>query len=992
MRFCFFSIFSYFTIALTCEAQNPLTINFTVKDGLPSNEIHDLEFDEYGRLWMATEFGVSVFDGYEIKNHYVSDGLASAPVFEIFKDNLNRMWCVGGSGELSIIENGEINSYQYNDKILDFKGNNYNLHSDFHVDQNNLVFISFYEVGKLRIDSTGNVSRFHSRVSHNDSQDLQVESIDDSALFFTVPPKNEQVTFYDSVVAKLKIPNRKPLNIKRGKSTMSYDFFNSFYLGDTLVVSFNEYIYVIRNNRIILEYKFDTPIIKITQHSDKLWFSHHSGGVLVFKRSSFLKDTLYHILPGKIVTDVRITKSGEVWISTVLNGLYCIPNMGIKHIGSSNGLKERNITSICYHGNFLLCGGKEGNIYKIKNEMVVRTYPGIGRVPGAIQNIAVKYNKILSLSDNRVYINEEGKPASTINCLGPGNYDVECKVKNWRLTESGELILLGKAIFILDDNLNRKFIFDAELSSYSFKHIVVEDDNWFWVATPTGLQMLKDNRLTHIDLNNKLLKTQITSMERLNDRHLIFGSNGSGLILFDTKSMKSFMVNSNLIPPGNRVNDILVAGDESCWIATVNGLYYVQFKSKDLTRPLVRKYAEFDGLSSNEINQVKIHNDTLILATSNGISIIPKKILMEEVPRPRLLIEKLIVNDREILELESLRLNYDQNRIRIHYSGVDLRCRGKLTYWYRLKGSDDTWHSTTERYINYNGLPHGAYTFELKTINKDGIESNIDKKLSFIIQPPFWRTWWFIAIGIIILLSVAGLITRKRVEIIKRNAEKEISLNQERSEMEMLALRAQMNPHFIFNTINSIQYLINSSQNDKAEYFLEKFSKLLRGIVDHGLNVRVKISDEIDMLRTYLDLQNLRFDHIFVFDFHIDESIDTETTFIPAMILQPFIENAIQHGLLNKKGQGIIELKITREGKNLKFSIEDNGIGRKKAAKIHRKQVESKGSIGLKNIIRRVELIHGEAGGNYISVVDLYDDRGNPAGTRVVIELKEEYL
>ena len=220
--------------------------------------------------------------------------------------------------------------------------------------------------------------------------------------------------------------------------------------------------------------------------------------------------------------------------------------------------------------------------------------------------------------------------------------------------------------------------------------------------------------------------------------------------------------------------------------------------------------------------------------------------------------------------------------------------------------------------------------------------------------------------------------------MVKRRRELLQNINEYKQKM----LRQQMNPHFIFNTLNSIQYFLLDEDTTSSLTYLSKFAKLMRIVLDNSQHTFIPIEDEIRGLKLYLELESLRFEESFDYEIEIDEDVNTFEYKIPALLIQPYVENSIRHGLLHKQGKGFLFVRITKQEESLFLIIEDNGIGRKKAGEIKQNQGVIQQSLGSKITEDRIQILNSLYSNEIdIQYVDLEDDQGNARGTRVEIRL-----
>jgi hypothetical protein len=347
--------------------------------------------------------------------------------------------------------------------------------------------------------------------------------------------------------------------------------------------------------------------------------------------------------------------------------------------------------------------------------------------------------------------------------------------------------------------------------------------------------------------------------------------------------------------------------------------------------------------------------------------------------------------------IQKIQLKHDVHHLEIFFS-----CRGidpdSLIYSWKLDGLDKDW--TELRYsffddgtnwVSFDNLEAGKYTFHVKAKN-DGKEwVNKEVTLSIIIDPPFWLTWWFwltcitaIAACVLFASYWSAMVVRKR-ERVKAKNEKDAL------ELEAKALRSQMNPHFVFNCMNSIKSLIHQNENDKAIIYLTTFSKLMRTIFQNSDNREISLYDEIETCRLYAQLESMRFGTKFHYAFNIDDTIDLKSFKLPALIIQPFIENSIWHGILPKEEGGTLTITIERKGEDLCCIIDDNGIGREMSKKNKFRGEpsthESKGVHLTQNRLDIDNLLSDRH--THLDILDKKDVQGNSMGTTVTLTFKE---
>lgn len=362
-------------------------------------------------------------------------------------------------------------------------------------------------------------------------------------------------------------------------------------------------------------------------------------------------------------------------------------------------------------------------------------------------------------------------------------------------------------------------------------------------------------------------------------------------------------------------------------------------------------------------------------------------------------IGKVSYSDIENYEINNnVSLKYYENDVFILYSARGFNSKEKLEFAWKLEGRDTGWskmpYSMLDEKLNgayFTDLDPGKYIFYLK-VRKAGEDwRKPGATLNIIIKPPFWKTWWFWLSVIGGVFIITYIVTTLRARIVRKQERQKAKYEKELLEMEARALRAQMNPHFIFNCLNSIKSLIQQHEEEKSVTYLTTFSKLIRTLFNNADKKEITLYDEIETCKLYLQLEAMRFDTKFSYSVNADESIDLKSIRVPALIIQPFIENAIWHGIVPGNSGGNVSLNVCRKNGAVEIIIEDDGIGRETS-------MQNKSSSGLAHQSKGVNLTHArleldnllqqrKAG---LEIIDKKDENGKAKGTKVVITIKVE--
>ena len=339
-------------------------------------------------------------------------------------------------------------------------------------------------------------------------------------------------------------------------------------------------------------------------------------------------------------------------------------------------------------------------------------------------------------------------------------------------------------------------------------------------------------------------------------------------------------------------------------------------------------------------------------------------------------------------DIREISLSHEQNFFSFGMSTLHFGESSNTEYSYKLEGFDRDWQPAgSDRIGQYTGVRGGSYTLLLRARSGTAAWVESPNKVRIIIAKPWWGTWTFRIGLLLVLIGIVAGIYFYRVKGIRKEArlrsEYEIRLN----ELEMSALRTQMNPHFIFNCLNTINSYINSNQKTQANHYITRFAKLIRLILENSRQRRVPLSKELEALQLYLQLEALRFENRFTWSVDVDEALDVDNIEVPPLVLQPFVENAILHGILPRPGSGNISVRIFPKGKLIEYIVEDDGIGRKEAKKRSAEGALQKESHGMAITEKRIELFNREHEIEAAVIVDDLEKDGVATGTRVTIPL-----
>ncbi len=443
--------------------------------------------------------------------------------------------------------------------------------------------------------------------------------------------------------------------------------------------------------------------------------------------------------------------------------------------------------------------------------------------------------------------------------------------------------------------------------------------------------------------------------------------------------------------PSNQVNSLVTDAHGNVWAGTSKGLAWV-----DTRRLRVRSFGKRDGMATDylDLPLALAANGEILNGTRFGYQSFHPDSLLKEKQTPGVLLTTFRVFDKDysgqlnINYLKKVTLSWKQNFFLFEFASTDFSQPQKNEYAYRLTGYDADWiYLKNQHSASYTGVPPGDYVLEVKA-GREGYWQEPGARLDIHITSPFWATWWFRWLAILIFAAAIWGLYIWRITQIKKEEALKTAFNQQIARTEMAALRAQMNPHFVFNCLSSINRFILVNKPDEASAYLTKFSRLIRLILDNSRAETVPLNKELEALQLYVEMEQMRFNDRFGFCLVVADDVQTEHLEVPPLLIQPYVENAVWHGLMHKKTPGQLKMRVFYEGKKLRIEVEDDGVGRHRAMQLKGRQATIHKSHGMKVTAERLEVINQLYGTDAeVATVDLLDESGQGVGTRVVLKL-----
>ena len=568
------------------------------------------------------------------------------------------------------------------------------------------------------------------------------------------------------------------------------------------------------------------------------------------------------------------------------------------------------------------------------------------------------------------------------------------------------IIKHDEGIHVFDPKTNReiklwsKETHDALFTNSNWVTDVFEDSrSVIWLTTFQGIFRFDEPTQTFIKTETEY---GIRSITEAPDGSM-WAVGWPGLIKLDkdgrillTRSVRDGLYDSECV-------QVMADSYNRIWVGTFDGLHLF-----DPDANTFRRFSVNDGLISNDtrISICPAGNSRLLVGNMGGWNTIDMELLARSNHRSAVQLGNIRVNSRESRKdwTKPVTLKDNENAISFDFSVLNFRKPSDNYYTYYLEGLEQDWaHSGNDHQAFYTNLAPGKYIFHARPAS---ISSGHELRVPFTIEPAWYETWWFRLAAALTVTGLLGYVyqnqlsyrtMKTRLELAElARLQKETKYNEEMaayqlklSETEMASLRSQMNPHFIFNCLNSIQFFAAQNDSERASNYLSKFSRLIRLVLENSKSEYVTLENEVETLRLYIEMEAMRFPGKLDYYIETDSDIDPEMIRIPPLLLQPFVENAIWHGLMHKDAGGMVRISLTKtENEVLHVEITDNGIGRQKATAYKSKSATKNKSLGMKITADRIELINQlYMIDTNVQVIDLVDKDGIATGTKVVLNI-----
>lgn len=976
-RLGFLICFQCFLISVL-HAQEPAYKRFTEDEGLPSDQVYGLLVDDDGMIWITTDNGVSKFDGIRFENYDIRLGLPDNEIFGAFQDKSGRIWFASYNGKPSYWRDGLIFNERTHTQLQNMRVGNYI--SAMAEDSAGNVYLGTRD-GKLHIARrTGEVELFHSEIPSS----MAAIGIKPGGTIDIATSSCEVLSISDGKVTYHRLaPELYP---QRGRvsevmvSTMISTGHFIYALGGRVSVISPSYF---PTNFLETPLSIDSAVVfKIRELSNGRIFLCSSNGAYLFNGLDFNSTTFEHFLPGIHVSDMVEDKEGGWWFSSN-QGLFYASEPRIRRF-SVEGLHgdEAYTSMIKLTDSRIILGQGNGSVLELDlDDSAVTRY----RIPD-VRGYGMYANEFLGIDSSHIWLASDKYLAVVLvadRAVKPVFWDRAVDISRDNLTQRlCVCYAFGWSVFSEQELLGRLQESNGQLlanpgstsrchaTEYDGKHVL-------WVANNTHLLKIYGSDTVMIPLTSESLGAiRITELEADPLGGMWIGTAGHGILWVNGTESAYFYDHET--PGLNHINDITILDEGLLGVASNFGISTISYHANE--KPVISSpIGRLDGLPSGRVFSMISTDSTLLVSTEMGLCQIPLQLIRDRAEFPRVKIDQITMGPNTLPLDSGQLLPYNAGVMKISFAGVCLQSLGQFTYRYRISGLHPDWQFTKSTQIELPLLEPGDYTFEVQAKNHQGNWSPLPATFAFSVSTPTWKSSWFqIGLPATIILAITFIFFRLYKQEKNRNR-----LLYQLRDAEQRALIGQMNPHFIFNSLNSIQFFFLNEDFAKANEFLADFGELIRSILNHSRVPRIRLSEELSQLELYLKLESARLSGKFEYRIEVGPTCGPERFMIPTMLIQPFVENSIWHGIGPLEGRkGLLTISIFSEDTSLVCEIRDNGIGRKRSNELQEKVHKRHKSQAMDILSERIKLINSaKAMRIVVEVIDVLDTEGQCAGT-----------
>ena len=941
-------LFSF--LAYESLSQHPSFKNYTTKDGLPSNIIYEMQSDQDGFLWIATDSGIVKYDGYTFQTINKKDGLTDNAIFGFFTDSKNRMWLRTFNGTFCYYKDGTI--YNHSNAGFENEISLKGIIKDITEDENGNIYFSSTNTHLIKLDTS---LFFTEENVSNKPNTLLRDKEKNIIIVIRNKDKDKNISFLDLATKKII-----DFNVENIDTAMYHS------LSDIGAESKNKF----RAKHYNINIPADNPY-SIIKHRDRYWHYSPNLSLINSKESNneLIKvNNIDNITANKAIVD----QEGNLWFCTLANGLFKLNHQIESEFNISSLSATDKFTVMCKYDNSILLGTSSGLIYQLKNnscDLVIETKAP--KLDYGQYNLNVL--KIINTPTKDFYVGID---------YGIFKYNSKFEITKSRTlnikdinTYKNGLVVstYGGSYSFSEEKFDRTNHIYKQRTTSNF----VDRAGNLWFGTNKGCIMYYPDEVKYWHPKDSILKTvTVNDINQSEDGHMLIATNGDGLIVLDQQNKILKQLNTGNGLSHDIINHILVDQD-NIWLSTKYGVSHVKIDQENNID--IRNYKQNIGLESNTVLQTEIMDDELIVLTPENITRINKeKLINLKSNTPNIHLDNIYINGKITSKSQLQKLKHYENELEVHFTSMSINHPDEIEFHYKLKGSSDTWKMTKDRKVKFEGLSPKKYNLEISaSVPGQSIEDhNASISIPIYISPIWYRNNWIRAAIMLISFIFVSYFISSRL----RKQKKELQQELEITRLKQKALVMEMNPHFINNCLSSIQNFVLTGNKREASNYLSKFAKLIRVIISDSRKTEVGLNQEIEHLELYLDLEKLRFSN--QFNYRIDTDIcKKENISIPTMMIQPLVENVIMHAFdFTNDAPKHLDIIFTKIDTYLKCEVIDNGIGLSKSRSTRK---EASRGIALSNIRKRIKHLSKQFPKSKFEIIEYKND--TKSGTKATL-------
>lgn len=964
----YFNIIFYLFVVAGITAQEPFMFHYSVKDGLPSKEVHSIIQDSKGYIWICTDGGIARYNANSFKVFSSAEGLPDNTVFEIMEDKKGRLWFRTFTGGIGFVANDSVHVIGANKKIREWQKSG--LLQSFAIDEVGNLWIGrtgidecFFikvappfeeknvekipgEIGKCGID----VRHFGSKLVFAEGR---VNSLKDKTPYvIVIRNEGNEIVFKDTILSGQTIGFSRFFKDDKEVIFISGQFIRRY---DVVKMKKN----ISKNTQSIITFLKDSNDIKV---------GFRANGV--YEYTAGFDSAKANYLNGQSISAITKDKNGGYWFGTLEDGVYYCPDRDHYSISLYKEDKENFISStLKINDSLVLLGTIRGQlIYAGLKDGRMNTVEFI-RNPYNISTI----NSMFNIKNFQIVVTTAD---GFIQVLDLNTRTLTKKIwQNYKRIQPNYLTYYALSVSQLDElspidlRVVREMQFKDRLTSMAFS----ENGEKMFVGGLKGLYEVESMAETFS--GKPVLELHVEDLAYQNGQ-LFIATKNAGILIKKGERLDSINVKNGIA--SNICRKLFLNGSE-VWVLTSVGLSRIMYTDNKSYN--IRNYSFKDQVFPEGIKEVSFFNNTLVYADKCNLHFFP---LTQLNATSAFRISSISVNERKRNIATSL-FNYDESDVEVNFEALFYQNNRRIDYRYKFK-TDSLWNYTTGNKLRFPNLASGEYSLLLQVKDSNGDWMNCENNFSFTIKKPFWRTWQFILIEILLGVGILLLLARYRYIRVLEKEREHYRVNNKFHELEVRHLKSQMNPHFIFNSLNTLQRFILEEDTTNAHEYLTKFAALLRKMLESSTSETISLNEEIGIVRHYIEVEKIRFGN--AFDYKVGVQVkNPEKVKVPFMLVQPFVENAIWHGLMPKKEERMLCVLFSDlDERRVVCEIDDNGVGREFKQK--EKNLLKKKSLAIELISQRLDLLKKTTGVECsVSIIDKKDRSGYSMGTKVTIIL-----